>query len=223
MEPEEETTGTAPPDPPDEREDLLGTLFRSGRGNALLSWPLVGVLGLVFVESLLEVDRLWIPFVAVTGLIVLVPTIAYRDWRVMLPWEVLTLALLPILVRGLVGGNPGAFAYYLSIAGLALVVTVELHMFTRVRMTHWFAVVFVVMTTLASAAVWAVVRWGSDRVAGTEFLSDPTMTQSEANAVLMTEFLWVTAAGVVAGVLFDAYFKRRGRRLGRRLRLVIAR
>jgi hypothetical protein len=49
------------------------------------------------------------------------------------------------------------------------------------------------------------------------------MTQSEANAVLMTEFLWVTAAGVVAGVLFDAYFKRRGRRLGRRLRLVITR
>ena len=206
-----------------EPEDLLAKLFRSGRGNALISWPLVGVLGLVLIESALDFDRLWILFVAVTGLIVLIPPIAYRDWRVMLPWEVLTLALFPILVRGLFGGELGTFAYYLSVAGLALIVTVELHMFTRIRMTHWFAVVFVVMTTLASAAAWAVVRWNSDRLLGTEFLSDATMSSTEANAALMIEFLWVTLAGLVAGILFDAYFKRRGKRLGRRLRQVISR
>jgi hypothetical protein len=37
----------------------------------------------------------------------------------------------------------------------------------------------------------------------------------------MSEFLWVTAAGLVAGVLFDAYFKRRGSRLRRRIREVL--
>ncbi len=206
-----------------EPEDLLAKLFRSGRGNALVSWLLVGVLGLVFIESVLDFDRLWILFVVVTGLIVLIPPIAYRDWRIMLPWEVLTLALLPILVRGLFGGELGTFAYYLSIAGLALIVTVELHMFTKVRMTHWFAVVFVVMTTLASAAAWAIIRWNSDRLLGTEFLSDAAMTSTEANAALMVEFIWVTVAGFVAGILFDAYFKRRGKRLGRRLRKVISR
>lgn len=203
---------------PEEPEDLLAKLFRSGRANAIVSWPLVAVLGLVLAESVLDFDRLWIMFVAVTGIIVLAPPIAHRDWRVMLPWEVLVLALLPILIRGLFGGELGTFGYYLSVAGLALVVTVELHMFTRVQMTHWFAVAFVVMTTLASAAAWAVVRWNADRLLGTEFLSTSGMTGTEANAALMAEFIWVTLAGLAAGVLFDAYFKRRGRRLGRHLR-----
>jgi hypothetical protein len=211
------------PEPSDGPEDLLAGLFRSGRINALISWPLVGVLGLVFVESLLDFDRLWMLFVAVTGLVVLVPPLAHREWRVMLPWEMLTLALAPILVRGLSGGELGTFAYYLSVAGLALVVTVELHMFTRVRMTHWFAVAFVGMTTLASAAAWTIVRWNADRLLGTAFLADATASGVEANTALMVEFLRVTLAGLAAGVLFDAYFKRRGRRLGRRLRAVVGR
>ncbi|WP_170964401.1 hypothetical protein [Natronomonas salsuginis] len=215
--------GEARTEPPDGPEDLLATLFRSGRANAMFAWPLVSVLGLVLVESFLDFDRLWILFVTTIGLIVVIPPIAYRDWRVMLPWEVLMLALAPVLVRGLFGGELGTFAYYLSVAGLALIVTVELHMFTRMRMTHWFAVVFVVMTTLASAAAWAVVRWNADRLLGTEFLSTPSVTGEEANAMLMTEFVWVTLAGIVAGVLFDAYFKRRGRLLGHRLRWVIQR
>lgn len=203
--------------PSGEPEDLLAELLGSGRVNAILSWVLVGILGTVFLKSLLDFDRLWVLFVAVTGVIVLVPPVAYRDWRMMLPWEVLVLALLPILVRGVFGGELGTFAYYLSVAGLALVVTVELHTFTSVRMTHWFAVVFVTMTTMASGAAWTVLRWNADRLLGTQFLSEPGMTQMEANAALSVEFLWVSLAGLVAGVLFDAYFKRRGRRLGRKL------
>ena len=219
------TTGGRPKgeDPPTEPEDLLAALFQSGRVNAILSWTLVGILGLVLVESLVDFDRLWILFVAVTGAIVLVPPVAHRDWQVMLPWEVLVLALLPILVRGVFGGELGTFAYYLSVAGLALVVTVELHAFTTVRMTHWFAVVFVTMTTMASGAAWTVVRWNADRLLGTTFLSEPGMTQMEANAALSTEFVRIALAGLVAGVLFDAYFKRRGGPLARRLREVIRR
>jgi len=208
---------------PGDPEDLLTALFQSGRANAIVSWTLVGVLGLVLVESLVDFDRLWILFVAVTGIIVLVPPVAYRDWQMMLPWEVLVLALLPILVRGVLGGELGIFAYYLSVAGLALIVTVELHVFTTVRMTHWFAVVFVTMTTMASGAAWTVVRWNADRLLGTTFLSKPGMTQMEANAALSTEFVRIALAGLVAGVLFDTYFKRRGWNFGRRLREVIRR
>ena len=204
-------------DVPDEPEDLLAKLFRSGRVNAIVSWILVGVLALVFLESLIEFDWLWILFVAVTAVIVLVPPVAYRDWQMMLPWEILLLALMPILIRALFGGELGTFAYYLSVAGLALIVTAELHTFTTVRMTHWFAIVFVTMTTMAAAAAWAVIRWNADRLLGTEFLTEPGMSAAEANAALMVEFIWVTAAGLVAGILFDAYFKRRGRKLGRQL------
>lgn len=216
-------TGSPDTSGSDQPPDRLAELLRNGRVNAILSWLMVGVLAVVFLESVLDFDRLWILFVAVTAVIVLVPPVAYRDWRMMLPWEVLVLALLPILVRGLLGGELGTFAYYLSVAGLALVITVELHTFTSVRMTHWFAVVFVTMTTMASVAAWAVVRWNADRLLGTEFLLTPGTGQTEANAALMVEFVWVTLAGLVAGVLFDAYFKGRGKALRRRLRRSIGR
>lgn len=193
--------------------DLLARLFRNGRTNALISWVFVGVLLVVFVESVIDFDRQWIVFVAVTGAIVLLPPIAYRDWRVMLPWEVLVIALLPILVRGLFAGEVGTFATYLSVAGLALVVTVELHMFTTVRLTHWFAVAFVVMATMAVVAAWTIVRWNMDNLLGTNFLT--------TNEALMIEWIYVTLAGIVAGILFDSYFRQRGRRLRRAIRRVV--
>ncbi len=196
-----------------EPDDLLAQLFRSGRANAMISWVLVGVLLLVLVESLLDVDRQWIVFVAATGVIVLLPPIGYRDWRVMLPWELLVVALFPILVRGLLGGGVGTFATYLSVAGLALLVCVELHMFTKVRLTHWFAVTLVVMTTMAVEAVWTMVRWNMDNLLGTTFLT--------TNEALMIEWIYVTLAGLAAGLLFDSYFRHRGRRLGRAIRRVV--
>ena len=196
-------------------EDRLARLFRDGRTNAIVSWAMVGVLALVFLESALDFDLLWIAFVAVTGAIVLVPPVAYRDWRVMLPWELLVVATLPILVRGLVGGEVGMFAHYLSIAGLALLITVELHMFTELKLTHWFAVALVAMTTMAAVAAWSIVRWTMDALLGTEFLT--------TNEALMLEFGYVTLAGLVAGVLFDAYFRRRDRQLRRAIGRVVSR
>jgi len=196
-------------------DDILARLFRNGRNNALIAWLLVAVLVGVFVESVLDVDLLWMTFVAATAAIVLVPPLAHRDWRVMLPWELLLLGLLPILVRGLFGGEVGTFAAYLSFAALALFITVELHMFTTLRVTHWFAVAFVVLVTLASVAAWSIVRWNMDRYLGTSFLVD--------NETLMVEFIYVTLAGLAAGVLFDAYFKRRGRQLRRAVRRVMRR
>lgn len=196
-------------------DDVLERLFRDGLVNAVLSWILIGVLVSVFIESVLDFDRPWIVFIAVSGVIVLIPPVAYREWRVMLPWELLVLALLPILVRGLFAGQLGIFASYLAIAGLALIITVELHMFTSLQVTQGFAGGFVVLTTLASVAAWAIVRWNFDQFLGTSYLS--------TNDALMAEFLWVTLTGVVAGGLFDGYFRRRDRQLKRVLWRVIRR
>ncbi|MEF8808609.1 hypothetical protein [Natronomonas sp.] len=215
-------------------EDVLSQVFRNSRLNAILAWVLVAVLVVTFVESVWDFDRLWMAFVATTAVIVLVPPVAHRDWEVMLPWELLVLALLPILARATVGGELGLFAYYLSVAALALLITVELHMFTQLRMTHWFAVLFVGMATMASTAAWTVVRWSMDRTFGTNLLGHleargapllpPDHTAQEAaNAGLMVEWLYVTLAGLVAGFLFDAYFRRRGRQLSRRLWGVVRR
>ncbi|MGQ3413276.1 hypothetical protein ACT4ML_13550 [Natrinema sp. LN54] len=199
----------------DAAADVFERLFRSGRTNALLAWLVVGVLATVFVESALDFDRQWLVFVAGVGTVVLIPPVAYGEWRVMLPWELLVIATLPILVRGLFGGSVGTFAAYLAVAGLALLITVELHMFTSLQVTHWFAIAFVVLTTLASVAAWTMVRWNLDRAFGTSYLS--------TNEALMAEWLSVTVAGLAAGMLFDAYFRRRDRQLRRALRRVVRR
>lgn len=186
-------------------ESLLDDLFRDGRTNALLAWGMLAVLGAVLVESVVDLDVEWILLVTATGALALVPAVAYRDWRVMGPWEVLALALLPILARGLVGGEVGTFATYLALAAAALVVVVELHAFTALEVTHWFAVVLVAFATMAAGAVNAIVRWLLDRYLETAYLSSLD--------ALMHHMLWVTAAGVVGGLTFDLYFRWRDRRL----------
>ncbi|ELZ37349.1 hypothetical protein C471_13171 [Halorubrum saccharovorum DSM 1137] len=196
-------------------EDRLERLVRDGRANALVAWAMVAVLVGVLVESALDADLLAGAIVVGLGAVVLAPTVAARDWRAMLPAELVGLALLPVLVRALLGGELGTFATYVAIAALALVVTVDLHMFTTLRVTHWFAVVFVMLATLATAAVWTVLRWNIDRTTETAFLT--------TNEALMTEWIYVTLAGIAAGLLFDGYFRRRGRRLRRTIRRVVRR
>jgi len=209
-----------PQDPDDaaetaEIQEVFDRLFRDGRTNAVIAWALVAVLAGVFGTSVLRGDLQWILFTAVVAAVVLLPPVAYREWRVMLPWELLVVALLPILVRGLVGGTLGTFATYVALAGVALLVVVELHTFTTLRVTHWFAVVLVVLTTLAAVAAWTVFRWNADNLLGTSYLVD--------NETLMMEWLYVTLAGVAAGLLFDGYFRRRDRWLWRAIRRVIRR
>ena len=198
-----------------ETVDRLVRLVRDGRFNAFAAWPMIAVLAGVFVESAIDYDLLSAAIVVGLASVVLAPTAAARDWRAMLPAELVGLALLPILVRAVFGGELGTFATYVAIAALALVITVDLHMFTALRVTHWFAVVFVVMATLAAAAVWTVLRWNLDQRVGTAYLT--------TNDALMIEWIYVTLAGLVAGLLFDGYFRGRGRRLRRVMRRVVRR
>jgi glucan phosphoethanolaminetransferase (alkaline phosphatase superfamily) len=142
----------------------------------------------------------------------LVPAAAHRDPLVMLPWEVLLLAALPIIGRSFATVPlTSQFATYLSVAALALIIAVELHLFTPVLMTPSFAVLFVVVATMATAGVWAVVRWSLDLALGTAFLLDPTLTEAEIETRLMWEFVYSTVAGLVAGLIFEGYFRRRAR------------
>lgn len=111
------------------------------------------------------------------------------------------LAALPIVGYAFGDGDVSDFAVYLSVAVLALIVTLELQLLTAVEMNTRFAVFFVV-ATMATAGIWGVVRWVADIYLGTGFLSG-------LNA-LMWEFVVSTAAGVV----FEFYFHRRGRARG---------
>jgi hypothetical protein len=193
-------------------DDRLAAVVETERANATLSWTLVGFVGLVVVGSTVGGDVLWGGFALVVLLLAVVPALAHRRATVMLPWEVLALATLPLVGRVFTTVPlTGRFVTYLAVAALALVIAVELHSFTAVEMTPGFAVGFVVVATVATAGVWAVVRWLLDVSLGTTFVLDPAVTAEEIETHLMWEFVYSTLAGVVAGVVFEGYFRRRDR------------
>ncbi|WP_458205449.1 hypothetical protein [Haladaptatus sp. NG-SE-30] len=184
-----------------QRIGRLDSLVENERVNAGLAWLLVGFLLAVVAASLLNADLLWAMFAGFVALLAVIPPVAYRNAEAMLPWEVLVIGALPILGRTLATlALTSRLATYLSVAALALIVAVELHVFTPVRMTHWFAVLFVVITTIATAGVWAVIEWLSDIYLGTQFI------QSEQ--VLMWDFVYATMGGLLAGIIFEVYFRR---------------
>lgn len=191
-------------------ETDLGKLLSDGRVNAFVAWVLVGVFALVVVESAVTRDYLWALFATVVGVVVLLPALVSGNPRTMPPWEVVALAGLPVAGRAVATVNlTSSVATYLSIAALALLVAVNLHLFTPVEMNVWFAVLFVVVTTLATAGVWAVARWGADVWLGTELLLDPAMTEAEIEHRLMLEFVGSAVAGLVAGLVFEWYVRRK--------------
>jgi hypothetical protein len=192
--------------------ELAGVLT-TRRVNAALGWALVALLGAVATATAVGGDLLWAGFVLAVAVLAVVPAVVRRDLRTMLPWEVLALAAVPLVVRTAAGagGVLGRAATYFAVAGVALVVAVELDVFTPVRMNHSFAVLFVVLATMAGAGVWAVSQWLSDLYLGTSFLLDARPPE-EVERALMWDFVAATAVGVVAGVIFEFYFRRRRRR-----------
>jgi hypothetical protein len=184
------------------------------RINAILAWSVVGIIGLVCLESAVTADYLWAGFAAGVGVMAALPAIQSRNVRSMPPWEIVLLAGLPIVGRAIATVRiTSTVATYLSIAALALLIAVNLHTFTSVEMSVGFAVVFVVVTTLAVAGLWAVLRWLSDAYLGTTLLlvpgPDGTVDREIVERALMWEFVASGVAGLVAGLLFEGYIRRR--------------
>lgn len=190
--------------------DGLAGLLLDDRQNAALSWAFAGVLGIVTVErAVREGDVRTAALAAALVLVAVVPPLAFRDPTVTLPWDLLGVACFPVLWEVFVGVPfRTEVVPYVSVAVIALMVAVELHAFTAVRMNNTFAVVFVTLTTMAAAAVYNVLKWLADVALGTGLLLDGR-GQATLNAVVMVEFAYATVAGLLAGVAFTYYFRRR--------------
>lgn len=196
-----------------ERGTELAALLGNTQLNAAIGWLLLIGLALVGAESVLDGDWVWVVVsLTVVGLGIL-PPLRFANPRVMLPWEVLALGILPLFTRGLLAGPIADVAAYLGVAAVALVIAVELEVFTPVRMTTWFAVFFVVVTTMAAAGIWAVLRWLSDVLLGTTLVypSPPPVSpavEQVALEALMWDFVAATVGGILAGFVFAMYFRR---------------
>ncbi len=196
---------------PDARGSDLGvtTLFRDRRVNAGLFWTVVVALVVFAAVSVAVGDPLSAVFaLGVAALAVVVP-LTYRSALVTLPWEIVAVASVPTVGRAFVPGSFevvgvsfAAVVTYIAVAAVALIVAVELHAFTPgVEMTYGFAVLFVVVVTLAAAGVWALARWLSGIYLGTTPLTD--------ERAVMWEWVGSSVAGLVAGLALRPYFTRR--------------
>jgi hypothetical protein len=184
-------------------------LLRDRRTNAVLGWLLVATICSVAVGSFVDGQLLWALFAGSLAALSLLPPIAYRNVDAMLPWEMLLLAALPVVGRAFATVQvTGNLATYLSVAAIALIIAVELQIFTPVKMSPRFAVVFVGVATMATAGVWAVVRWVADLTLGTTFILVPGLSEHAIEEAIMWEFVASTIAGVGAGFVFAVYVAR---------------
>ena len=188
--------------------------FRDSKNNMYLSWLITLSIAAVLVESIFDFDLLWIIFSSLMLTVICIPPLAYQNLRVTLPWEVLAIGAIPVIVRTLeISILSNQVATYFALAGLALIIAVELHVFTEIKVNHAFAVGFTVVTTLALAGIWAVIRYNLDVYMRTSFLT--------TNEALMHEFINATLAGMLAGVFFDVYFTRRDKQFRKMIKKVI--
>ena len=170
--------------------------------NAAVGWALLAGVGLLGVDHAVAGRPLWMGFAVAVVALAVVPPLVVRDTAAMLPWEVLALAALPLAGGVVLPAAARPLASHLAVAALALVLAVELHLFTAVRLSDRFAVAFVVVATLATAGVWAVAAWLSDLTLGTALV--PSLRG------LMGDFAAATAAGAASGVAFTLYIRRLG-------------
>ncbi|MDS0477349.1 hypothetical protein [Natrinema sp. 1APR25-10V2] len=182
-------------------QTTLEGLIADGRTNAVVAWLLIVAIGGIGLAELLTGGFLWATFAATLVALALLPPVAFRSPQAMLPWEVLLLAALPVLGMAIDADRlTGHFAAYLSVAAIALVLAVELQSFTSVRMTSSFAIVLVVVGTMAAAGLWALLRWSASKTLGIPFTAD--------HDAVMWEFVYSAVAGIGAGVVFELYFRR---------------
>ena len=174
--------------------------FHGEKSNAYLSWfaiAIVIVIGAVTILDRLVHETL---FAATVITVALIPAIVLGSKRAALPWEVTVVAVAPLLAAVFA---PDLWSrqvvLYAGASILALALTLEVHALTDVRLERWLAIAFVTMIASGIAAVWTILTWVQDLVAGTAVLT--------GNTELMWLLITATAAGIVAGVCFDLYYR----------------
>jgi hypothetical protein len=135
------------------------------------------------------------------------PAILLRKYSVMPAWYFVILATLPII------GSTTAYYFfsasipvYLSVATIALLLAAEISWFTSVKMNYKFAILLVIIVTLAMSGLWHLLQWLLDVNLGTTYILNGR-TPDIINDAVMYEFIYAAIAGIVAGILFGWYFR----------------
>ena len=177
---------------------------------AQVSWISSLVLFFSTVYVVVKVDVLWIVFGITAISLYVLPIVTTRNPFRALPWEMTILLSAPILLHISEGSQMlsdrlawwGAFtslAFAFSLSTIGFLLTVELHLYTSVRMNRAFSVFFVWMFTLASSGFWMLGEYASDELFGTANLV--------SNDSVMRQLVWILVGGVIMGFMYAAYIR----------------
>ena len=191
-----------------------GALLKSQTRERILeseiSWIASLVLFFSTVYSLLKMDVLWV-FFGITALsLYILPIITMRNPFRALPWEMTILLSAPLILH--IASRSRALnehlhwwddftslAFAFSICTLGFLLTVELQIYTSVKMNRPFAIFFVVMFTLAISGFWQVGEFIGDQVYGTHYQGN--------NTDAMKTLVWNLVGGIIMGFIYDLYLR----------------
>lgn len=177
---------------------------------AQLSWISGLLLFFSTAYSVLHVDVLWVAFGVTALSLYVLPIVVHKDPFKALPWEMTLLLAAPMLLHISAGSEQlnesltwwrdlTSLAFAFSLATIGFLLTVELQIFTSIRMNRPFAVFFVFMFTLAVAGFWQVGAFIGDKVWGTDYLG--------SNYEVMMDFVWTIVGGLAMGVVYYLYLR----------------
>jgi len=177
---------------------------------ALLSWIASLVLFFSTVYVVLKVDVLWIVFGIAAICLYVLPLVTIRNPFRVLPWEMTLLLAAPLLLHISAGARSmndrfawwndlTSLAFALALSTIGFLLTVELEMYTSVKMNRPFAVLFVIMFTLGASGFWEVGEYINDELFGSSYL--------KSNYDAMTTLLWTSIGGILMGLFYALYLK----------------
>lgn len=190
---------------------------------AELSWIASLILFFATVYATVNFDVLWVVFGIAAISLYILPIISTRDPFRALPWEMTLLLASPILLHISQGSEAlneritwwsdlTSIAFAFSLTTLGFLLTVELQMYTDVRMNRPFAVFFVVMFTMSATGFWFVGEYLGDLVYGTNHLG--------TNTDAMKSMTWSLIGGLIMGFVYDLYLQAMSDKRRRTLRFI---
>lgn len=175
---------------------------------AQLSWISSMLLFFSTVYVMLRFDILWVTFGIFALSLYILPIISTRDPFRAVPWEMTLLLSSPILLHISSGSqllseniawwdDLTSLAFAFSLSTLGFLLTIELEMFTEVRMNRQLSIFFVFMFTLAISGFWYLGEFIGDSLFNTHNLT--------TNMAAMKGLLWTMIGGVIMGFVYGAY------------------
>ncbi len=208
---------------PEVTQRKKGTFVRPSERTleAEVSWASSVLLLLLTAFAVYRFDVLWATLGFVSLCLYALPIASLRDPYKALPWEMTLILAAPMLLHYSSGSQTltgtigwwydfSSFALALSLATIGFLMTVELQMYTNVRMNRPFALFFVVMFTLAAGGFWEIGLYVGDKIYGTHNQGN--------NSDVMVTLVWVLIGGILMGLFYMVYLRamseKRKRHLG---------